>query len=195
MKKTILTAFLVAIFHLPQSFAAEVKLSHGEGTPGDLVKLILSLDPVPIDGFGLFSLDLDLHFNPNLVQYVSNSAKEIDLFIGDEDDPTHKVADFSELNVEMFSNRVRLNLGASYTGGTAIFPQAPGSGSIVELAFRIMNNAQVGAAPITVEVISSVENSVDFATSGAVEITAIPLPPAVLLLGAPLSWLFLRRRA
>ena len=195
MKKLILMAFLIALSHASLSFAAGVKLSRGEGGPGDLVKLILSLDPVPIDDFGLFSLDLDLHFDPNLIEFVSGSAREIDLFIGDEDDPNNNVADFSDLKVEPFLNRVRLNLGASYTGGTTIFPQAPGRGNILELAFRIANNARGGEAPIDLEVVSSVQDSVNSVTSGAVSIAPIPLPPAALLLGGPLAWLVLKRRS
>ena len=194
MKKIILTTLLLSLLYSSQSFAAGVKLSRGEGAPGDLVKLILSLDPIPIDSFGLFSLDLDLRFDPSLVQFVSGSAKEIDLFVGDEDDADNNVADFSDLKVEPFSNRVRLNLGASYTGGTTIFPQEPGSGNVLELAFRIANNARGGEAPVELEVVSSVDNSVNSVINGAVAIAPIPLPPAVFLLGGPLAWLVLKRR-
>ena len=191
MKKIILTTLLLSLVYGSQSFAAGVKLSRGEGGAGDLVKLILSLDPIPTDSFGGFALDLDLIFDPNLVNYVAGSAREIDLFVGEEDDRGNHKADFSELSVDSLGNRLKLNLLGQYGFGV---PAEPGAGSVVELAFRISNNALGGETPINLEVNSSTDNRVTSITNGAVAIAPIPLPPAVFLLGGPLAWLVLKRR-
>ena len=196
MKRFTLTLLTLIALHSASSFAATASLSRAEGAPGGLVTLILSLDPVPTDSGGLFSLDIDLWFDPNIVSYEALSARKIGLLISEEDNKSDFEAAFSELSEQPFANRVRLNMGGSYTDSTGIFPRDPGAGDIVALSFRIAANAPGGEVPIQLEVFDSVDDQVSSVVNGAVAVstTVVPIPPALALFGLPVTWLLARRR-
>ena len=196
MKNLIFGVVLLGLVQVAPSFAAEVKLGRGAGGPGDVVSLLLSMDPLEVDGFGGFSLGLDLLFDPSQVSFIPGSIKEVDLYVGSDDHATDYKADFSEApGVALGSGKVSIELVASYffsQGGVS-----PGAGGLITLDFRVANNARNEDIPIEilVQALNAGDGSAVSSVSGAIEtLTPIPLPPAVLLLGAPLAWLVARRK-
>ena len=195
MKNFIFGVMVLGLVQATPVFAAEVKLGRAIGGPGDVVSLLLSIDPLEVDGFGGFSLGLDLLFDPTQVSFVPGSIKEVDLYVGSDDHPTDFKADFSDPPGLAFgSGKVSIELVASYFfshGGVS-----PGAGGLITLDFLVASTARNEDIPIEILVSSfnAGDGSSVSSVSGSIAPAPIPLPPAALLLGAPLAWLVTRRK-
>lgn len=189
MNRLLFGCFAAIALSINIASAATVELTRGNGLPGDKVTLYLNIDSVPVDEFAGFSLDLDLHFDPAKLVYIAKSARKVGIF-RDEADGSGSAppSDFSSIDEISRPNRLSLGLLGSYSTGT------PPGGALISLDFMIAADAGNGEIPIELELLASSENGVSSARNGAVAVSAVPVPPALMLFGIPLAWLFARVR-
>ena len=182
MKKLLTALLLLSVLAFTSASATTVKLTRGKGLPGGLATLILEIDAIPTDLE--LALELELFYDPTKLQYIPNSSKNLELFR----DEVGSALAFSEVledvNPTGRSSNAYFNLIASYN-------RAPTGTELISLDFRIAADTS-GEIPITVELTS--DNPVNFIQGAGIEVSAVPIPPAFLLFGAPLAWLFTRVR-
>ena len=148
-----------------------------------MVTLILEIDAIPANGE--LALELDFFFDPTKLQYIPGSWKNLELF---RDEPGSAL-DFAEVNED--PNPTRSN---AYFNLLASYSRTPVGKELGSLDFRIADQSS-GEIPISIELANpGSKPQVDFVRSGAVEVSAVPVPPALLLLSAPLAWMFARVR-
>lgn len=183
MKKLLIALLLLSAFAFSSASATTVTLARGQGLPGGLVTLILEIDAIPADLE--LALELDLFYDPTKLQYIPNSWKNLELFRDEAGSPLQFA--FVDEDSNPTRSNAYFNLLASYTS-------LPAGKELISLDFRIADES-TGELPITVELVNPMDNTrVEFVQSGAIEVSAVPVPPALLLFGAPLAWLLARLR-
>lgn len=189
MNRLYFAVFAVIVLSINIASASTVELTRGSGLPGEKVTLYLNIDNLPVDDFAGFSLDLELHFDPAKLTYIARSAKKVGIF-RDENDGSGSAppSDFSSIAESSKPNLLSLGLLGSYTRGV------PAGGALISLDFMVASDASNGEIPIELKLLSSSDDGVSAVRNGAVAVSAVPVPPALLLFGAPLAWLLARVR-
>lgn len=159
----------------PATQAATLSIGSANGAAGDTVTVLLSLDDTPIDEFGLFSLDVDLGFDPALLSIVA--IRDGSLAAG---------ADFftsGAATAPITASPLTLNIIGS-------FAAAPGAGSLVELDFQLAAGATPGQSSV-LDLVFVDASSPALGAGNLVDgaITVVPLPMGVWLLASGLACL------
>ncbi len=187
MKRSGAGAFIlgVAALCIPVADAAQVSVSNAAGAPGGTVTVWVEIDAVPLDDSGLFTLDLDLEFDPVLVIIsdvrAGSLAAPADFLLP----PPFDVPPAFPLASSPFT----LGIIGSFTDPGAN-PAPPGGGSLLEIDLQISPAAGLGqVAALDLVFIDNNTGQISASSLQGGSITVVPLPAAVWLMPAALGLL------
>jgi hypothetical protein len=166
---------LGALLYGGTGYAAQVSLSDGTGQPGETVTVLLSVEDIPLDADGGFALDLDVYFDPSLIEITAiregGLVSAADYMLG----PVLKDLSLSlPLTAPLTTSPLEFSFGL-------IFLDSPGSGSLAEIDFLILPQTAVGQSlDLGLVLIDSNPNAeAPSLDDGSIAITTVvPLPAA-----------------
>ena len=158
--------------------AQSLELNAVAGLPGETVTLRLSIDEVPLDASGLFTLDALITWDESQLAYLD--ARQVGVF-------TDAIAQFAIAEINGSGDSRTIGFTAQYQAQDGM-PEPPGGGELLELDFQILEDSSASQAIVDLQVTSSVNGGVVAGSDGLVSVSLdtvqVPIPGVFLLLGA-----------
>ncbi|MCP5144034.1 MAG: hypothetical protein H6978_04350 [Gammaproteobacteria bacterium] len=174
--------------------AAMVRLGNASGLPGTTVQVALRVDDAPLDPFGLFTLDLQLEFDPALVAITGISpgglAEVADFFvISPQLTPPGAPLTATPLTLSIISSFTRV------VGGQFV-PEPPGGGTLAFLDLLLSPAVELGqSTELGLTYVDSSSPALNAQSVAGSSVTAVvPIPAALWPTALLAGWLATRKR-